>query len=94
MDTKCFVGHNARGEAHKSCGIACANSGIPVGVYDEASKKLYTLFIAAPELSKYMAQTVRVTGTLAENAQGILPTKIEVKKGNQWEIIELPKGMM
>ena len=43
IDTFCFASMGAKGASHKQCGIDCAKKGIPVGVLEEKTNKVYVL---------------------------------------------------
>jgi hypothetical protein len=43
VDTYCYVLMEAKGESHRSCGIDCVNKGIPAGLLEKGSGKLYVL---------------------------------------------------
>lgn len=96
VDTKCCTGMDKRGADHELCAVQCAKGGIPVGVLDEKSGKVYVLLTSSMGLADYMAKTVRVTGSVNDKytAQAIIPVKLEVKKGDKWEEVKLPKTMM
>jgi len=96
VDTKCCTGMDKRGADHELCAVQCAKGGIPVGVLDEKSGKVYVLLTSGMGLADYMAKTVRVTGSVNDkyNAQSIIPSKLEVRKADKWEEVKLPKTMM
>ena len=62
VDTKCFLSMGAKGEGHKECAAKCAQDGIPVGVLDDASGKLYVLANASGAFKDHMGHKVTVTG--------------------------------
>ena len=43
IDTFCYAGMGAKGASHKQCGIDCAKKGIPVGLLEKGSDKVYVL---------------------------------------------------
>ncbi len=92
VDTACYLKMDAKGMGHQKCAMKCAKSGIPVGVLDEKSGKVYTIAVAAGALADSMAMTARVTGDIFEGSHVIAPEKIEVKgtDGN-WKAIQLPE---
>lgn len=94
VDTKCFSKLGAKGEAHASCAVTCAKSGIPVAVMDDSTKKLHVLATPAPALSAYMSKTVKVTGELNDATGIIVPSSVEVKEGDTWKKVDMSKGMM
>lgn len=92
VDVKCFMG-GAKGESHQMCAIACAKSGLPVGVAAKDGK-VYNLLVMAPGMADYMSKRVKITGEYYEESQSIKPTKILVKEGRKWTEVAIPKTMM
>lgn len=43
VDTYCYALMGAKGESHRSCGIACIEKGIPAGLLEKGTDKLYIL---------------------------------------------------
>jgi hypothetical protein len=43
LDTYCYAIMGAKGESHRSCGIACIEKGIPAGILEKGTDKLYIL---------------------------------------------------
>ena len=43
IDTFCFSSMGAKGAGHKQCGMDCAKKGIPVGLLEEKTSKVYVL---------------------------------------------------
>ncbi len=43
VDTYCYSLMGAKGEGHRTCGLACAAKGIPVGLLEKGTGKLYVL---------------------------------------------------
>ena len=68
VDTFCYTAMGARGASHRQCAIDCAKKGIPVGLAEKGTDKLYVLLpnkdkTALPEgVVNKMADTVTVTG--------------------------------
>jgi hypothetical protein len=68
VDTFCYSAMGARGESHRQCGLDCAKKGIPVGLVEKGTDKLYVLLPnkdkeAVPEAAvDKMGQTATVTG--------------------------------
>ncbi|MBI4551966.1 MAG: hypothetical protein HY710_06860 [Candidatus Latescibacteria bacterium] len=91
IDLRCFSAQGSRGEKHQMCAVACAKVGDPVGIVD-AKGKVYTLGSQTGGYVDHMAKTARVTGMVSGNV--IIPMKVEVKEGNSWKTITLPKEMM
>lgn len=95
VDMKCYVAMGMGGGGqHLKCALKCAESGIPVGVVDTTLSQVVTVLAPAPGLAKYMGQTVRITGTKAENSTAILPERLEVWQDDEWVAGELPASMM
>lgn len=70
IETFCWAKMRINGPAHASCGIQCAKRGIPVGVVDAASGKLFVLLpgrdkmSVPPELIASMGRTVTIRGEI------------------------------
>ncbi len=43
IDTYCYTNHGGRGMGHKACAIDCAKHGIPVGLLEKGTDKIYIL---------------------------------------------------
>ncbi len=43
IDTYCYGMAGAKGESHRACGLSCAKAGIPVGLLEDGSGKVYVL---------------------------------------------------
>lgn len=43
IDTYCYSTEGARGMGHKACAMACAKQGIPVGLLEKGTNKVYVL---------------------------------------------------
>jgi hypothetical protein len=43
VDTYCYGLMGAKGESHRACGISCAKAGIPMGLLQDGTDKLYVL---------------------------------------------------
>ncbi len=58
----------AKGEGHRQCGLDCAKKGIPVGILENGTDKVYVLMpnkdkTALPdEVINKMGQTATITG--------------------------------
>lgn len=102
IDTKCYgMNHNNFTNEHMTpdgempkCATMCAKMGVPVGllVDGKVDGKVYFLAIPAPPLADYMGKTVRVKG-LEAYKNGLIPEKIELIKGDEYEEINI-KTMM
>jgi hypothetical protein len=68
VDTFCYATMGAKGAGHKQCALDCAKKGIPVGLVETGTDKLYVLLpnkdkTALPEeVMNKMAETVTTTG--------------------------------
>lgn len=68
VDTYCFLTMGAKGASHKECAITCAKKGIPVGLLEEGTGKLYVLLPAKngeslpDSVTSKMGDTVTVKG--------------------------------
>jgi hypothetical protein len=43
IDTYCYALMGARGESHRQCAIDCVKAGIPAGILEEGTDKVYVL---------------------------------------------------
>jgi hypothetical protein len=68
VDTFCYAAMGARGASHRQCGLDCAKKGIPVGLLEKGTDKLYVLLptkdkTALPtEVVDKMGEQATVTG--------------------------------
>lgn len=73
-DVKCQLNGMASGmgEDHKQCAVECIKNGLPVGILEEKTDKLYMVVPTKgmkpgnEELVKYADQKVKLTGTMLE----------------------------
>ena len=91
LDLRCYTSRGAPGEAHQACGAACATRGLPIGVLN-TDGKAYTLLVASPAYADYINKSVRITGKVTNMM--LSPTKMEIKEGDSWKVVELSKEMM
>ena len=95
VDMKCYLAMGMPGSGkHNKCAVKCAKMGIPVGVVEKETGKVYTLLAPAPGFAEHQGKTVRITGTLADKSMAIIPEKLEIKEGDDWKETKLPGGMM
>jgi hypothetical protein len=74
IDVKCYLTGmgEGRGGDHKQCAVDCINGGLPVGLLDEQTEKVYTIVPkkgmegANKSLVRYVAERVKLTGTIVE----------------------------
>lgn len=68
VDTFCYSTMGARGASHRECGLECAKKGIPVGLVEQGTDKLYVLLPTkdkqpVPDAAvNKMGETATVTG--------------------------------
>ena len=43
IDTYCYVLMGAKGESHRQCAIDCVKAGIPAGILEDGTNKVYVL---------------------------------------------------
>lgn len=90
IDVKCYITGmmGGMGEDHKQCATDCIKGGLPVGILDEKSEKVYVVVPKAgmkganEELLPYVARKVKMTGVFSEKGgQKILVySKVEQAK--------------
>ncbi len=91
IDLMCYT-MDMVGEKHTQCALQCAQKGLPVGLREEKTGKLYTILLPSPGLADCMEQTVRIMGKV--NFETLLaPQRIEIKEGKEWKAVELPSAM-
>lgn len=68
IDTYCYSTMGAKGPSHRDCAIECVKKGIPAGILEEGTNKVFVLLpnkdksgYPAPVFEK-MAQVVSITG--------------------------------
>ncbi|HEV8538510.1 MAG TPA: hypothetical protein VGR15_06240 [Bacteroidota bacterium] len=88
-DIKClFNGMKENSDDHKQCATDCIKGGLPVGIMEEKTDKLYIVVPKAgmkganEELSKYAEKKVKLTGMMMEKygVKMIAYTKVEEAK--------------
>ncbi len=85
VDTYCYGLMGAKGESHRSCGISCAKAGIPMGLLQDGTDKLYVLLPnkdnspLPPAVMDKMGRKATITG------------KIYQKGGSQFLTVESVK---
>ncbi len=95
VDSKCYGENNENMMADhvteqgkvETCAQASASMGVPVGLLVDGKKggQLYILIAPAPAFVDFMAQTVKVVGTVTF-AGAITPSEIFVKnEAGEWE---------
>ncbi len=102
VDTKCYGMNNdnftndhmtPKGNM-PGCAAMCAKMGIPVGLLVDGKKggKVYVLTVPAPACADYMGEWVRISGVKTFK-RGLIPKKIEVKKGDSYEEVKIQTMM-
>ena len=70
VDIGCFMGHGAKGEGHKECGLKCVSNGMPMGLVTSGNK-VYVLTLSHDNADPFNAcktmvsQQVKITGSMA-----------------------------
>ena len=68
IDTFCYTSMGAKGPSHKACATACVKKGIPVGLLEDGTNKVYVLLpnkddsSLPPAVFDKMAEKVSITG--------------------------------
>jgi len=90
VDMKCFAKQGAKGEGHAACCKKCLTGGVPAGILVEG--KAWTIAANSAPLAEYASKTIRITGEVNTDAQTVVPSKIEVKDGDNWKEIKMDEG--
>jgi hypothetical protein len=94
VDMKCHFTADADGKAHDQCAVQCAKAGMPVGLEDPASGRVYTVLSAPAGLAEWMGRKVRISGTQYCRTMAIAPQKIEVEKDGVWTEVQTAASSM
>jgi hypothetical protein len=68
IDTYCYAKIGVRGEPHSACAIKCVRAGIPAGLLEAKTRRVYVLLPSAdatalpPSLIAAMGQQVEISG--------------------------------
>lgn len=68
IDTFCFASMGAKGASHRQCGLDCAKKGIPVGLLENGTNKVYVLLpnkdktVLSEDVVNKMGEQATVTG--------------------------------
>jgi hypothetical protein len=68
IDTYCYATMGAKGASHKSCATTCVKKGIPAGLLEDGTNKVYILLPnkdatgLPPAVAEKMAEKVTITG--------------------------------
>ena len=82
IDTYCYTLMGAKGEGHRDCAVACIKKGIPAGLLEDGTNKVYILLpnkegTSLPDaVIEKVARIVTITG------------KVYMNGGNQYLTIE------
>ena len=89
-DVKCLLNgmSESMGEDHKQCAVECIKNGLPVGILEDKTDKLYFVVPSKgmkpgnDELVKFADQKVKLTGTMLEKngVKMFAYTKVEETK--------------
>ncbi len=82
IDTFCYSTMGAKGESHRQCAIACVKKGIPAGLLEENTGKVYVLLPNKDKTSLPKA----VVDMLGRNAT--ITGKVYVTGGSQFLTVE------
>ncbi len=69
IDPVCYLSHGSTGKAHRKCAEYCVRQGIPLGILEEKTGRVY---LSLPvdhsnpnaKLKDFIAEKVKVTGTV------------------------------
>jgi hypothetical protein len=70
IDTFCYASMGAKGESHRQCAIECVKKGIPAGILQDGTNKVYVLLPSKddsplpPSVINNMARKVTITGKI------------------------------
>ncbi|HSP97804.1 MAG TPA: hypothetical protein VL049_11235 [Candidatus Dormibacteraeota bacterium] len=85
VDTFCYTAMGAKGATHRQCGLDCAKKGIPIGLLENGTNKLYVLLptkdkTAVPEAAvNKMGEQATITGKMYNNGGSTFLTVDSVK---------------
>lgn len=88
VDAACYLMHPtaAAGATHDECGKACALAGVPLGVVDQAGKRLYLADAAGTkQLLPHLHKRVYVTGRAVQKSEP-LTLEMPVGEGNTMSV--------
>jgi hypothetical protein len=73
IDTYCYSVAGAKGEGHRQCALECVKKGIPMGLLEDGTNKVYVLLPNKDKTSlpqsvvDNMARKVTITGKVTES---------------------------
>ena len=91
IDLMCYT-MGMIGDKHTKCALQCAQKGLPVGLLEAKTEKVYTVLLPSPGLASYVEKTVRITGKIHKEKL-LAPSKMEVREGDIWKAVKLPSAM-
>lgn len=91
IDLSCYT-MGMMGDQHTKCALQCAEKGLPVGLLEAKTGKVYTVVLPAPGLAPYTERVVRITGKI-HNEVLLAPSKMEMREGEIWKTVQLPSAM-
>ena len=91
IDLSCYA-MGMGGEKHSKCALLCAEKGLPVGVLEAKTGKVFTVLLPSPGLATYVEQSVRITGKVHSEVL-FAPKMMEVREGKEWKEVKLPSAM-
>lgn len=94
IDSRCYVKNGSTGGDHTECAIQCLKDGVPAALLVDGGSEVYYILTPSAGLAEYANRTVRLTGRIDQKAHAIIPTRLELKKGETWIEGKLPKAMM
>ena len=86
VDLSCYMSQGAKGADHMACGASCAKRGLPVGLVN-AKGEAFTLLVSSASYAAFVSKPVRITGNVV--GATLAPTKVEVKDGANWKVVEV-----
>lgn len=89
IDMKCYLTGmmGGKGDDHKQCAIDCIKGGLPMGLLEDKTDKVYTIvpkkgMEGGSAMTQYIAQKITLTGTMVEKggAKMLVYSKVEEVK--------------
>jgi hypothetical protein len=92
VDMGCYMGHGAKGQAHKECALKCIANGMPMGLLT-SDGTLYVLTMSHSDADPYnnakkmAADMVAITGPVSERSgiKSLEVDKVETAKTDKGE---------
>jgi hypothetical protein len=85
VDTYCYAIMGAKGESHRSCAIACIEKGIPAGLLEKGTDKLFVL-LPKQDKASLPKEVIDKAGR-----QATVTGKVYVTGGSQFLTVESVK---